>query len=87
MKKTLLSLQSVLSRCCLLLALLAVSVSAMAQQKTLNFTYFKLTEGLDSEKSLTQNIFLSDKTYAPVSAVGRMISVISHNKVFPFRNC
>ena len=33
-----------LSRCCVLLALLAVSVSALAQQETLNFTYFQLTE-------------------------------------------
>ena len=52
MKKILLPFQKVLTRCCVLLALLAVSVSALAQNQTLNFTYFQLSD--DATASLKQ---------------------------------
>ena len=84
MKKTLLSLQSVLSRCCLLLALLAVSVSAVAQQKTLNFTYFQLTE---EESDDYQQLGLGDNSvvnevysvaiFVPAELAGKKIEEVS----------
>ena len=84
MKKTLLSLQSVLSRCCLLLALLAVSVSAVAQQETLNFTYFQLTE---EESDNYQQFGLGDNSvvnevydvaiFVPAELAGKKIEEVS----------
>ena len=84
MKKILLPFQNVLMRCSVLLALLAVSVSALAQPDTLNFTYFQLTEeesdryqqcGLGTNSAVNEVYTVA--IFVPAELAGKKIEEVS----------